>query len=230
MNAPIYAIRPEPGCSATVEAGREAGLAITGGPLFEVRPIAWDPPPAARIDALLFGSANALRHAGAELDAFRGKRAFAVGNATASAAEAAGLTVAAVGRSGLQSLLATLRPPLTLLRLAGEEHVSLTPPPGILVETRVAYRNVALPMPGALATAIRTGGVVLLHSAAAARHFAGECDRLGIPRSALALAALGPRIAAAAGADWGALRVADAPHDAALLALARDMCHEPRPG
>ena len=230
MIGPIYAIRPEPGSSATVAAGREAGLAITGCPLFEIHQLAWDPPPPERIDGLLLGSANALRQAGPALDAFRGKRAFAVGTATARAAEAASLTVAAVGGSGLQSLLATLRAPLTLLRLAGEEHVPLKCPLGIVIETRVAYRNVPLPMPEALAAGIRAGGVVLLHSAAAARHFAAECDRLDLPRSAIALAALGPRVAAAAGEGWREVCWADAPREAALLALARDMCHDPRQG
>jgi len=230
MNGRIYAIRPEPGSSATVAAGREAGLAVTGCPLFEIHPVAWDPPPAERIDGLLLGSANALRQAGPGLDALRGKPAFAVGIATARAAEAAGLTVAAVGRSGLQALLASQRPPLTLLRLAGEQHVPLKCPLGIIIETRVAYRNVALPMPDALVAGLGAGGVVLLHSAAAARHFAAECDRLGIPRPAVALAALGPRIAVAAGEGWREVRWADAPHEPALLALARDMCHEPRQG
>jgi uroporphyrinogen-III synthase len=71
---------------------------------------------------------------------------------------------------------------------------------------------------------------VLLHSAVAARHLAAECDRLGIPRAAIALAALGQRIAAAAGEGWRELRAAAAPRDATLLALARDMCHDPPPG
>lgn len=230
MSVPIFAIRPEPGCSATVEAGRRMGLAIHGCPLFEVHPVTWNPPPADRIDGLLLGSANSLRQAGPGLEAFRGKSAFAVGAETARAAEAAGLTVATVGQGGLQSLLATLRPPLTLLRLTGEEHVPLTRPPGIAIETRVAYRNIALPMPEALSAAMGGGGVVLLHSAAAARHLAVECARLGIPRAAIALAALGRRIATAAGEGWRELRSADEPRDAALLALARDMCHEPRPG
>jgi uroporphyrinogen-III synthase len=226
----IFAIRPEPGCSATVAAGREAGLAIEGCPLFDVQPLAWTPPTAERIDGLLLGSANAVRRAGPALEAYRGKRAFAVGSATARAAETAGLAIAAVGRSGLQSLVSTLRPPLTLLRLAGEDHVSLLPPLGVVIETRVVYRTVAQPLPDGMAAGLRDGGVVLLHSAVAARHLAAECDRLGIPRAAIALAALGPRIAAAAGEGWRELRAAAAPRDATLLALARDMCHDPPPG
>ena len=121
-------------------------------------------------------------------------------------------------------------PPLTVLRLAGEEHVPLRPPLGVVVEIRIAYRTVALPMPDTMAAGLRSGGVVLLHSAAAAGHLAAECDRLGICRSAIALAALGPRIAVAAGGGWRELRWAAEPRDAALLALVRDMCHEPRPG
>lgn len=230
MSRPIFVIRPEPGCSATVAAGRRLGLAIEGWPLFEVNSLAWDPPPPDRIDGLLLGSANAVRQAGPGLLAFRGKRAFAVGRATARAAEAAGLTVAAVGQGGLQPLLETLRPPLTLLRLAGEEHLPLKRPLGIVVETRIVYHIVASQLPEALAAAMREGGLVLLHSATAARHLAAECDRLEVPRAALALAALGPRIADAAGEGWLERRSARSPLDAALLALARDLCHEPRPG
>lgn len=230
MTGPILAIRPEPGCAATVEAGRRMGLAIEGCPLFEVRPLAWDPPPPEQIDGLLLGSANAVRHGGPALATYRGKRAFAVGSATADAAEAAGLTVAAVGQGGLQALLDTLCPSLALLRLAGEDHVPLSPPPGIVVATRVAYCTPGLPLPEPLAATLRSGRVVLLHSAAAARHFGAECDRLDVPRAAIALAALGPRIAAAAGDGWGEVRAADTPGDAALLALAGDMCHDPHRG
>ncbi len=229
MSLPIIAIRPEPGCTATVERGRKAGLAIEPWPLFEVRPLPWDAPQG-RIDGLLLGSANAVRQAGPGLDPFHAVPAYAVGRATAAAAEAAGLRVAAVGRSDLQALLDTLRPPLTLLRLAGEEHVPLRRPLGIVIETRIVYRNAPLPMPEGLADSLRGGGLVLLHSAAAARHFAAECDRSGIPRAAIALAALGPRIAAAAGAGWRACRSAEEPRDAALLALAGDMCHDPPQG
>jgi uroporphyrinogen-III synthase len=230
MSAPVIAVRPEPGCSATAERGRKAGLEIAPWPLFELRPLAWDSPPPEAIDGLLLGSANALRLAGPGLAAFRGKRAYAVGRATAAAAEAAGLVPAAVGTSDLQALLDTLRPPLTLLRLAGEERVPLRRPLGIMIETRVAYRNAPLPMPEGLAESLRGGALVLLHSAAAARHLRAECDRLGVPRAGVALATLGRRIAEAAGEGWRDCRSAGEPRDAALLALARDMCHDPPRG
>ena len=41
MTLPILAIRPEPGCSATVAAGRSVGLAIEACPLVEIRPVSW---------------------------------------------------------------------------------------------------------------------------------------------------------------------------------------------
>ncbi len=67
--------------------------------------------------------------------------------------------------------------------------------------------------------------LVLLHSAATARHFANECDRLGLARGSITLAALGPRIAAAAGDGWAAIHIASRPDDAALLAMAQELCN-----
>jgi uroporphyrinogen-III synthase len=230
MTRTVIAIRPEPGSSATVARGSEAGLAIAAFPLFEVRPVAWEPPSPETIDGLLLGSANAVRMAGPGLAAFLEKPVHAVGEMTAAAARAAGLPVAATGRGTLQPLLETVSPPRTLLRLAGEEHVPLSPPAGVAVETRIVYRSVPLPLPAAAAGELRGGALVLLHSGAAARHFAAECGRLGIRRSAVALAALAPRVAEAAGDGWSEVRCADEPREAALLALASDMCHEPPPG
>jgi uroporphyrinogen-III synthase len=69
---------------------------------------------------------------------------------------------------------------------------------------------------------------VLLHSAATASHFAAECERLGLPRETVALAALGPRIAEAAATGWRAVHTAPRPDEAALLALASQLCQEER--
>jgi uroporphyrinogen-III synthase len=230
VTRPVIAIRPEPGCSATVEAGCEVGLTIEGWPLFEVRPLAWEPPPPDAIDALLLGSANAIRHGGAALDTFRSKPVYAVGEATAAGAEAAGFPVAATGQGGLQALLGALGGPLRLLRVTGAEHVPLVPPKGVRIETRIAYESVPLPLLPELAERLCEGALVLLHSAAAARHFAAECDRRGVARRAVSVAALGPRIASAAGEGWGEVRSAGEPREAALLALAREMCHDPAGG
>ncbi|KRA82758.1 uroporphyrinogen-III synthase [Altererythrobacter sp. Root672] len=227
MTALILTIRPEPGCTATVEAGRELGLTIEGCPLFALRAVEWDPPAPENIDALLLGSANAVRHAGPALDQFRGKPVYSVGAATGKEAEAAGFPVAVCGQGVLQPVLDGLvGQQLRLLRVTGAEHVPLYPPPGISVETRIAYESMGLQLPDALAGRLASGALVLLHSAAAARHFAGECDRCGVSRSCVALAVLGPRIAEAAGEGWATVRSASVPAEAALLALASDMCHD----
>jgi len=229
LTLPIIAIRPEPGCAATVAAGREAGLMIESWPLFDMRPLPWEAPPSDTFDALLLGSANAVRQGGAAIADYRGKPAYAVGDATAEAAREIGLEVAAIGSGGLQGLLDS-EPcvPPRLLRIAGAEHVPLTAPEGVTILTRVGYESAASPLPPALAGRLAGGALVLLHSAAAARHFAAECERLGIAREQVALAALGPRIADAAGPGWRAVRSAETPREPALLALASDMCHEPR--
>ena len=223
---PIFAIRPEPGLSATLAAARQAGLDLEGVPLFEIRPVAWAAPDPAGVDALLLGSANALRHAGRAMEAFCAKPAYVVGDITADAARQAGFTVAPSGLGGLQQVLDSLKGRnLRLLRLAGAEHVALVPPPGITLDARIVYESVALPLPASLAVRLREGGVVLLHSAAAARHFARECERQNIARRGIRLAVLGPRIAQEAGGGWAAVSPSAVPRESALLALARDMCH-----
>ena len=83
-----------------------------------------------------------------------------------------------------------------------------------------------LPLPPALAELLRGPKIVLLHSGEAARHFAGLCDDAGIARSRIRLAAIGPRVADAAGKGWAEVAAADAPNEQALLALAQQMCEE----
>lgn len=222
----IVAIRPEPGLSATITAGRAAGLAVQGWPLFEIRARAWDPPAPDGVDAVLLGSANAVRHAGPALETFRHKPVYAVGDTTAQAAREAGFTVAAMGEGGLQNMLDGMAgEKLRLLRLAGAERVPLAPPEGIALVTRIVYESVALPMPGDLETALRKGALVLVHSAVAVRHLTDECQRRELSRAGIALAALSPRIAEAAGSGWAGVAAAPIPRETALLALARDMCH-----
>lgn len=223
MNPPaIFAIRPEPGLARTIAAARSAGLTVAGFPLFEPRAVDWQSPEG-RFDGLLAGSAALFRLGGPQLAGLRSVPVHAVGAATAEAAQAAGFVVIEIGSGGLAPLAAAL-PPGRYLRLAGEEHVPLDPAPGALVETVVVYRMAPLPMPPALSRALSVPSLVLLHSGAAARHFAAECDRLQLGRSAIRLATLAPRVAGAAGSGWAAVAIAERPDDAALLALVRQMC------
>jgi uroporphyrinogen-III synthase len=224
----LLALRPEPGLSATLEKARVLGLAITGHALSEVRPVDWDCPDPAAIDGLLIGSANAILHGGVNLAKLTSKPVYAVGEATAAAARAAGFTVAMTGSGGLQGVLDTIPAPCHLLRIAGEEHVPLVPPPGVTFAEVIAYRSVSLPLDPVVPVLASGEALVLLHSAATARHFASECDRLGLPRAQVTLAALGPRIAAAAGAGWAALYTAARPDESTLLQLAFDLCERAR--
>ncbi|MDC8754493.1 uroporphyrinogen-III synthase [Erythrobacter sp. sf7] len=227
MSVHLLALRPEPGLSATLEKARALGLSITGQALSEIRPVAWDCPDPAAYDGLLIGSANAILHGGANLAPLADKPVFAVGEATASAAREAGFAVEMVGSGGLQGVLDTIAPPRRLLRIAGEEHVPLKPPAGVSFDTVIAYRNVMLPLDPSAGELAAGDIMVLLHSAATARHFAGECDRLGLERETITLAALGPRIAAAAGEGWQAVHIAASPDEVALLAMASHLCQKP---
>ncbi len=228
MSYRLLALRPEPGLAATLERAGAMGLAITGHALSEIRAVAWDCPDPAGIDGLLIGSANAILHGGPHLAQLREKPVYAVGEATAVAARAAGFAVAMTGSGGLQGVLDAIPAPCHLLRIAGEEHVPLTPPTGVTFAEVIAYRSVALPLDPAAALLGSGKALVLLHSAATARHFAAECDRLGLARAAIALDALGPRIAAAAGEGWGAVHTAATPDEGALLQLAFDLCAQAR--
>jgi uroporphyrinogen-III synthase len=221
----IFIIRPEPGLQSTLQAAREMELAAVGLPLFEVMPLHWDAPDAEKFDALLLGSRNALRHAGADLEQYQHLPVHAVGKATAEIARDSGFTVDRVGEGGLQAVLDGNETPTRYLRLGGAEKVDLDPGPHTIT-ARDVYEVRPLPIGGSAQVGLRAGKpCVMLPSAAAARHFASEIDRLGLDRSAIRLACIGPRVAEATGAGWGRVESAPQPNDAALLALARDMCH-----
>lgn len=216
-------IRPYPACTTTANAARALGLGVLAFPMFEVSSCAWSLPDEP-VDAILAGSANAFRHGGPMLARASALPIHAVGEATAEAARAKGFAVASVGDGSLQTLVDGLAGPMRLLRLAGAERVELAPPPGIELVERAVYAVDPLPLDRTLARRLGAGAVVLLHSAAQARHFAAECTRLAVPRAAISLAAIGPRVAEAAGIGWARIAVATQPNDAALLALARTMC------
>lgn len=230
MICPLVVLRPEPGSSETVAMASKLGLAPIASPVFRIEPVAWAAPDPRAFDGLLFGSANAVRHGGERLASLRDLPVYAVGPRTAEAARAAGFRIAAAGAGGLQSLFETLAGPLRLMRLGGEEQVALTLPTGITMETHTVYRASPLPLSPDAAAALREGAVVLLHSSAAARRLAAECRRLAIDRGAIAVAALAPAVAEAAGAGWVRVEVAPAVSDLALLAMAADMCQNPGPG
>lgn len=221
--APVVVIRPEPGNAATAAAARALGLTVLAYPLFAMAATAWNAPEPAPYCALLAGSANVFRLGGPGLSGLAALPVHAVGAATAEAARAAGFTVSQTGEGGLQPLAAAL-PPGRYLRLAGEKHVPLALPEGVLVDDVVVYAACGIAMPPALVTALAKPAVVLLHSGEAAAHFTAESERLGVERKHLVLACLAPRIGLMAGDGWQRVEIAQTRSDQAMLALAAHLC------
>ena len=199
-------------------------MPTVGEAMFSVEPVGWDTPDPERFDGVLLGSANAIRHGGERLGAVKHLPAYCVGEATADAARDAGFVIAQTGEGGLQKLLDELAgQSLALLRLTGEKHVPLDPPETLRIEQRVVYHSRALPMPQSVADALGDGAIALLHSAEAAKHFAQECDRLALNRSAIDCALIGPRLAEAVGEGWRSVGWPETPDDAALVAFAKSL-------
>jgi uroporphyrinogen-III synthase len=222
----VLVLRAAGDAAATAARLAARGHAPLVAPLFDPRPLPWEPP-ARPPAALALTSARAAELAGPGLAAFAALPAWCVGEATARAARAAGLARAqalgAGGAAGLAVAIAALDPPpARLLWLAGRERVAIPPIPGCVVEERAVYAVELLPLAPAAARALAGGAIdcVLLHSPRMAAWFAAECDRLGLARGQLQLAALSPGVAAAAGPGWAGVSIADRPEEAALLAAA----------
>ncbi len=228
---PIIALRPEPGLSATLEAGRKLGLNMHGFPLSRIVPVGWSRPATAAFDALLIGSANVFRHGGEGLESIRHLPVSCVGEITARAARDAGFVVAHIGTGGLQNVLdANARQECRYLRLGGEERIALSPHPGQSIRDITVYRARYNDMPVKAVELLRGQPIVILHSAATARYFAQQTVEHAVLRDKIDLAVLGPRIARAAGSGWRSVRTACRPDDAALLELIAAMCKADREG
>jgi uroporphyrinogen-III synthase len=216
-------LRPEPGASATVERARELGLDAFAVPLFAIEPLAWELPDSGAFDALLLTSANTVRQAGPSLERLLQLPAYAVGDATAAAAEDAGFCVAGSGDGGVDELLASIPPDLRLLHLCGEHRVAA--PTSRPITALAVYRAAELAPPGRLREI--EGETVAVHSPRAAKRLAELVDDAAIDRRTIRVAAISPGAAAAAGAGWEDCAAADQPNDTALLALAARLCDNP---
>ena len=220
----ILAIRPEPGLSATLAAGRKMGLAMHGFALARVTKVEWELPSLQRFDGLLIGSANAIRLGGANLKKLKHLPVYAVGEATAREAEAAGFEVALRGTGGLQKVLDQLPGPSRLMRLVGSEFVDLTPPQDVEIERFQVYSITSRSFLDHHSELLDKDLIVLLHSGAIARQFASECNRLELDRKAISLAAMGERIVEPAGEGWAAIHISPAPNDRDLLEMVAKLC------
>lgn len=226
--SPVLAIRPEPGLSSTLALGRRMGLDMHGFALSRVAPVEWELPSLARFDALLIGSANAMRLGGEKLEKLKGLPVHAVGEATAREARAAGFAVERLGEGGLQTVLDAVEPPVHYLRLVGNEYVELDWPEGVSFEPVQVYEVKPRNFLEKSAKLLEGNTTVLLHSAAMTRQFLAECQRLDLDRSRITLAAMGERIVEPARAEgqgvWAAIHTSPEPSDEALLAMVQALC------
>ncbi|MEZ0496040.1 uroporphyrinogen-III synthase [Sphingomonas sp. IW22] len=214
MRPRLIVLRPEPGNRATCDRIVAAGGVAVAMPLFATGPLAWHAPNAGDFDALLLTSANAVRHAGPALAEFHHLPVVAVGAATARAATAAGLSVAATGDgdAGAAALLLERMGAGRMLHLCGREHRSLA---GVCSIPVYASDPIDPPMPGVLA-----GATALIHSPRAGARLAALVDAAGIDRARVAVAAISRAALTAAGDGWRCATAIDRPDDNALIRAA----------
>lgn len=214
--AGLLILRPEPGASATAAKARELGVEAICRPLFTIEPVAWAAPDPHGFDGLLLTSANAVRSAGDQLLRYRGLEVFAVGETTALAAREAGFDIGSTGEAGVERLLASVDPQLSLLHLCGEHRKEVQDARQKITSVAV-YCSRAVDVPDLSDVA---NSVALVHSQRAARRFA----ELVHERSSISVAAISSAAAEPLGRGWRQVLIADQPRDEALLALAAMLC------
>jgi uroporphyrinogen-III synthase len=221
---PLIVTRPEPGNAATVGRAKALGFDARAIPLFAARPLEWAVPAARDFDALLLTSALAPDMAGPELARIASLPVYAVGAATARAAEAAGLTVAMTGSAGAQQLLdaMTSEKIRNILWLCGRDRSEFDAR-GAAIEARPCYAVDPVPPPAGWSELIASPAVLLAHSVRAATRIS---ELVGVARGHLALVAISPPVAVAAGGGWARLAVSEQPDDAAMLARVRALWHK----
>ncbi|KGB54673.1 Uroporphyrinogen-III synthase [Sphingopyxis sp. LC81] len=221
---PLIVTRPEPGNAATVERARAMGFDARSMPLFTARAIDWRPPAPGDFDALLLTSAFAARLAGQGLAELAALPVYAVGNATARAAEAAGLTVAMTGSSGAQRLLDDMTSDNihNILWLCGRDRSEFDTR-GAAITALPCYAVDPAPVPAEWDALIAAPALLLAHSARAAERIS---QLVGDARAHLSLVAISPAVAASAGDSWRDLAIAEQPDDVAILAQARALWHK----
>ena len=213
----ILVLRPQPGADETAARARVLGLEPVVAPLFSVRALAWTPPDPAGFDAVMLTSASAARQASEGFAPFKRLPCYAVGEATAAAAEEAGFTDIRVGPDDGKSLLLMMAEDgvRTAFHACGEDHLALGHPDVAITRVPVYAAEAVERLPVAA-----EGLLALLHSPRAASLFAG----LAGDRSRIRIAAISAKTARAAGEGWQSVSVSPRPRDQALLELAAELC------
>jgi uroporphyrinogen-III synthase len=192
------------------------GLEPVVVPLFEIGTCAWEAPDPAEFDAVAMTSANAVRHGGAKLARFAHLPVFAVGEATAEAARAAGFSQICAGAGDAGDL----GPQLSgrVLHLTGTDHRSIPTVAAVTVMTVYETRPLVPSLPlGA--------DIALIHSPRAGARLAEMMP----DRSATRIVAISAAAAHACGPGWAAVYVAETPREHAMLECLRRLCEASPP-
>lgn len=218
MADPVLVLRPEPGATRTAERLRDLSFLPIVYPLYTVEPLPWSLPETA-LDAVLLTSANALRHGGPALASIARLPAFAVGEATAEAARAAGFKAVQTGGGDAASTLPLIAAAghATVLHIGGED-IRDYDPLDLNVTHVPLYRTVERGDAAGLARVLpRDRGVYgLVHSPRAGARLAALVD--DAERARISLVAISETASDACGNGWRERIVAGAPTEAAMLA------------
>lgn len=222
---PLVILRPQPGAGRTAARAAALGLDPVVAPMFTVQPLGWTPPDPVGHDAILLTSANAASLAGGGVTSLLALPCYAVGEATADAAAAAGFDDVRVGPSDAAALLRLMTDDgvRRALHLSGRDHMP-TVAPEIITRIAVYAADPVEAFSTEADAALRSGAVTVLHSPRAAAHFAALVDRAGLERDTLDLATISLAAADAAGEGWHSKQAAGRPRDDALLELAAKLC------
>lgn len=221
-------LRPEPGASETAARAAALGFETLRAPLFAVAPVAWEAPPADTFDALLITSANTARHGGERLRDYAALPCLAVGEATAAAAERAGIIPAWTGSSNGKAALAEAaeRGYQRVLWLCGRQHTPLAHPKLDLTIVPV-YSAEAAAGSAALTAALAHPAIILVHSQRAAWALAAKVGEA--ERHRHGLVAISAGVAAVAGEGWAWTQWPARPLDEDMLELAASLCQKAAP-
>ena len=215
----ILVLRPQPGADETAARARALGLDPVVAPLFAVRPLDWTPPDPADFDAVMLTSASAARQAATGLIPFLTFPCYAVGEATAAAAEEAGFADVRVGPDDGKALLLMMAEDgvQSAFHACGQDHLEIGHPDVAITRVPVYDAEALDRLPVAA-----EDGLALLHSPRAAALFAS----LAGDKSRIRIAAISMKTARAAGDGWQSVAVAPRPRDQALLELALQLCQK----
>ncbi len=221
---PVLICRPRPGADTTAKRAETLGMDAIVYPLFSVEPLTWTPPAPESFDAIMLTSANALRHGGDAVKQYASLPTFAVGETTAEASEKDGFQDIRVCGPNVQALITSIHNAgyKNILHLSGH-HVRPYDPKGLNIIRLPVYHAADAGDAEELATHLTHAPIVLVHSPRAGERLAMMTTFE--QRQSISVIAISGAALEACGGDWKSTQAAEEPSDAAMLALARQICH-----